>query len=284
MSFSSPVAYRLTCNASRLEVLAIEFDHERILIASQMLESLSNAQKDRLCTDLMGLYAQSKSQEAFGLLYEFSQETVLSLVRFHLRRSFFPIDAYDVMQEVFVNIYKYPNNFDDTKDAAFKNWVHSIARNTTLKVSRRAQHNQAVSLICQQSDGTESALEIEDLSVANPHEQSSFKEGAENLAKSWMLYLHFYMKAFKTLSPQEKRALHLVEVDNMAYRDASKILDLSVENFKMRIFRARRKIYNTMRLCFAGGADASIINKAPRSNKSMLVGRVAKEEKGELNA
>ena len=272
MPSSSPIAYRLACNASRLEVLGAEYGHERILFASKGLEDLSPTEKDRLYTDLMGLFAVNQSQEAYALLYEFSQEMVLKLVRFHLSRSFFPIDAYDVMQEVFVNIYKYPKNFDATKGSAFKNWVHSIARNTALKVSRRAQRNQAISLISRQRDGVESALEIEDLSVANPHECSAAKEDYENLEQSWMLYLHFYAQAFKTLSPPEKRALHLVEVENFAYRDAAAALDIRVENLKMRIFRARRKIYNVMKRSFSG--HGVIPEKsAPKASKGLFVGK-----------
>jgi RNA polymerase sigma-70 factor (ECF subfamily) len=272
MSFSSSIAYRLACNAGRLEVLGAELGHERILFASQNLEGLSGPEKDRLCTDLMGLYATDQSQEAFALLYEFAQETVLNLVRFHLSRSFFPIDAYDVTQEVFVNIYKYPKNFDSTKASAFKNWVHSIARNTSLKISRRAQRDQAVSLINRQSDGVESPLELEDLSVVNPHDCSAEKEDFENLSQSWMLYLHFYLQAFKTLSPQEKRVLHLVEVDSMAYREAAEVLELRVENLKMRIFRARRKIYNIMRNNFNGG-DVGQSKKSPKASRGLFIGQ-----------
>jgi RNA polymerase sigma-70 factor (ECF subfamily) len=277
MSFSSPAAYRLSCNASRLEVLGAEHGHERILFASQYLDGLSGEQKDRLCTDLMGLYTSHQSQEAFALLYEFAQETVLQLVRFHLRRSFFPIDAHDVMQEVFVNAYKYPKNFDSSKNNAFRNWVHSIARNTALKISRRAQRNQAVSLISRQADGVESPLEIEDLDVANPYESSAAKEDAENLSKAWMIYLHFYGQAFKTLSPQEKRALHLVEVDNLAYRDAAEVLEIRVENLKMRIFRARRKIYNIMKRCFASNSTSLTALHVPKSSRAVLVGKKIKK-------
>ena len=271
MSPSTPIAYRLACNASRLEVLGAKHGHERILFASKGLEGLSPTEKDRLYTDLMGLFAEHQSQEAYALLYEFAQEMVLKQVRFHLSRSFFPIDAYDVMQEVFVNIYKYPKNFDATKGGAFKNWAHSIARNTALKVSRRAQRNQAISLISRQSDGVESALEIEDISVVNPYECSAAKEDYENLAQSWMLYLHFYAQAFKTLSPQEKRALHLVEVENFAYRDAAAALEIRVENLKMRIFRARRKIYSVMKRSFSGN-NAMPAKAAPKASKGLFVG------------
>jgi RNA polymerase sigma factor (sigma-70 family) len=252
-------------------VLGAKHGHERILLSSKGLGNLSPTEKDRLYTDLMGLFTEHQSQEAYALLYEFAQEMVLKQVRFHLSRSFFPIDAYDVMQEVFVNIYKYPKNFDATKDSAFKNWVHSIARNTALKVSRRAQRNQAISLISRQSDGIESALEIEDLSAVNPYECSAAKEDYENLAQSWMLYLHFYAQAFKTLSPQEKRALHLVEVENFAYRDAAAALEIRVENLKMRIFRARRKIYNVMKRSLSGN-NAMSAKAAPKASKGLFFG------------
>ena len=72
-----------------------------------------------------------------------------------------------------------------------------------------------------------------------------------------MLYLHFYQEAYRCLTPREKRALYLVEVDDMPYKDAAAKLDVRVENLKMRIFRARRKIFTIMKRKFAAGEAAS---------------------------
>ena len=54
------------------------------------------------------------------------------------------------------------------------------------------------------------------------------------------------------LSERERRALHLVEVDGVSYRQAATSLGIKLENLKMVIFRARKKIHRAMRRVFDG--------------------------------
>ena len=65
--------------------------------------------------------------------------------------------------------------------------------------------------------------------------------------------------------------MHLVEVENFAYRDAAAALEIRVENLKMRIFRARRKMYNVMKRSFSG-ANAMPAKAAPKASKGLFVG------------
>ena len=46
--------------------------------------------------------------------------------------------------------------------------------------------------------------------------------------------------------------LHLVEVEDRSYRDSAEDLGIKLENLKMVIFRARRKIHRAMRRVFDG--------------------------------
>jgi hypothetical protein len=54
------------------------------------------------------------------------------------------------------------------------------------------------------------------------------------------------------LSDRERRALHLVEVEEWSYRQTAAELEIKLENLKMVIFRARRKIHRSMRRVFDG--------------------------------
>ena len=220
---------------------------------------MSAEERDRLSTDLMAHYAHSESNEAFALLYELNQEGVLRLIYHHLRRSFFTVDAHDVLQEVFFNIYRYPGKFDSAKSSAFRNWAHSIVRNTTLKYARKAQRNHVVSLAGgADRDGEElPALEPIDVDGRTPLQETQQREADEELSRAWLLYLHFYQEAYRCLTPREKRALFLVEVDGLPYKEAAAKLDLRVENLKMRVFRARRKIFTIMKRRFGSAQDAA---------------------------
>jgi hypothetical protein len=48
----------------------------------------------------------------------------------------------------------------------------------------------------------------------------------------------------------------LVEVDGIPYKEAAAELNVRVENLKMRIFRARRKIFTIMKRKFSAGESA----------------------------
>jgi len=259
MSFAPLKTEQIESFAARLGAFASEVGHSRLLEFSGRLGELDSRERDRLSTELMGVYAESASNEAFGLLFELNQDGVMRLIYHHLRRSFFSVDANDVLQEVFFNIYRYPKNFDSTKPSAFRNWTHSIVRNTTLKHSRKAQRNHVVSLTSPERDSDRDLpnLELEDSDGLTPLQQTEDKETNEQLIGAWMLYLHFYQEAYRCLTPREKRALYLVEVDGLAYKDAAAELEVRVENLKMRIFRARRKIFTIMKRKFSAAGETS---------------------------
>lgn len=241
----------------RVAAFGLSLGNAQLEDLGKRLGSLDATDRDRLSTALMGVYRDTRANEAFTLLFELNQEGVLRLVYHHLRRSFFTVDASDVLQEVFFNIYRYPDRFDATKPAAFRNWTHSIVRNTALKHSRRAQRNHVVSLGGgSDRDDDSLLLDPEDEHAHTPLEEAQQHEADHELVGAWLLYLHFYLDAYARLTPAEKRALFLVEVKGMPYKEAAVKLELRVENLKMRIFRARRKVYTIMQRRFAGDPAA----------------------------
>ncbi len=254
--------------SSRLAAFAQEIQHDRLLDLAERLGDLTMRERDRLSTELMAVFATERDNEAFAILFELNQEGVLLLVYHHLRRSFFNVDAQDVLQEVFFNIYRYPKNFDSTKPSAFRNWTHSIVRNTALKHSRRAQPDQGQDEM--------PSLEPEDINGRTPLEETQAREAQEELVGAWMLYLHFYQEAYRCLTPQEKRALFLVEVDGKPYKEVAAELGVRVENLKMHIFRARRKIFTIMKRKFTLG-EAHILRTAAQEAQASRAdaGRVA---------
>ena len=62
----------------------------------------------------------------------------------------------------------------------------------------------------------------------------------------WLLILGNYLTAYRRLNDRERRALQLVEVENIRYREASERLDIKLENLKMVICRARKKIFRAI--------------------------------------
>ena len=89
-------------------------------------------------------------------------------------------------------------------------------------------------------------MQPEDLNVRRPDRAASDAEAASVVNSAYVLYLQLYLLHFGRLSPKERLALTMIEVDGVAYRDAAAALQIRVENLKMVIFRGRRKIFRGM--------------------------------------
>ncbi|NQU48730.1 MAG: RNA polymerase sigma factor [Planctomycetes bacterium] len=268
MTFASLKQEQLDSFAERLREFGQRSGEEELTQAADRLSDATVKERDQLSTALMRVYRDSASNEAFGLLYELNNEGVMRLIFHHLRRSFYAVDAADVLQEVFFNIYRYPFKFKPDRPSAFRNWTHSIIRNTVLKHSRKAQRNHALSLSVTDREMDENVpRELEDVSIANPLDATADREAHDDLVGAWSLYLHFYLHAYRCLTPREKRALYLVEADGLPYKEAAAELDVRVENLKMMIFRARRKIFTIMKRQFSAGQNAldrQAVNRAAK--------------------
>lgn len=241
--------------ADRLAALAERNEQPTLLELSRDYRVDPRTARDAVSTQLMETYRVSGSKDAFTLLYELNHEDFLKIIYHHLRRACFPLDASDILQEVFFNVYRYPFKFKPERPTAFRNWTHSIIRNTVLKHSRRAQRDRVLPLGMSGSaaDEDRQVLEPVDTHARQPVDEVADEESAQNLVRAYQLYLHFYIQAYRLLTPREKRVLHMVEVQGLAYRDIAEQLDVRVENMKMIVFRARRKIHSIMKRKFQWG-------------------------------
>jgi RNA polymerase sigma factor (sigma-70 family) len=202
--------------------------------------------RDAVSTRLMECFRTTTSRGCFGLLYELNSAHLLTQVAGCLRRYGSKADPRDVLQEVFFNIYRYPHRFNAEREDAFRVWTAMIVRNTVLKHLRsqgRAGRHEMV---------------VEDLSEqpavrATPPEQGLLdREAMNECGRVYLTYLHLYLQFYSMLSPRERAAIHMVEVEDVSYRDAARRLKIKLENLKMVIFRARRKIHRSMKRVFEG--------------------------------
>lgn len=255
MTFSDLREDQASALAERLEDFARGRGDERLRDFADRLGDLSQRERDRLSTELMAIFARERDPEAYTLLYELNVEGVSRLVRYHLRRCIYPVDPRDVVQEVFLNIYRYPDHFDPRSATAYRNWTHTIVRNAALRHGQRAQRHAASSLSVTGRDGEEEGtLELEDRRGRSPLDATAEREEVDVLTGAWRLYLLAYLDAFARLAPAEKTVLTLIECDGLSYREAGERMGVRPESLKMRVFRARRKLYELMRRRFEGGA------------------------------
>jgi RNA polymerase sigma factor (sigma-70 family) len=202
--------------------------------------------RDAVSTRLMEAFRLHAGRACFGLLYELNCAHLLVQVSSCLRRYGSRTDPRDVLQEVFFNVYRYPHRFNCERDDAFRVWSAMIVRNTVLKHLRsngRAGHSETP------------FEDLSDQAEVRPSEPLGGvieREDSRECGRVYLTYLHLYLEFYAMLSPREQQAIHLVEVEELSYREAADRLAIKLENLKMVIFRARRKIHRSMRRVFEG--------------------------------
>lgn len=198
------------------------------------------AYRDRLSTRLMDCYRASQSQEAFSLLYELNYRLFTNVITARLRRFYFHLDVQDVLQEVFFNIYRYPHKFHADKDQAFRHWASMIIRNTVYKSTKHKDRELSREI---QDEEIETRP---DVGRETPLVQVMNEESRDSCAGALQLMLQIYHAAYLQLSARERKALHMVEIEGKPYKVAAAALDIRLENLKMVVFRARKKILRTL--------------------------------------
>jgi RNA polymerase sigma-70 factor, ECF subfamily len=216
----------------RARRLARETDHallNRVLSAGVRVEfqALNNA--------LMDLYRERGSIPAYSLLFELNMRPFSMIATRILRLTNSRADLGDILQETFLAIYRYPSRFCPDKPNAFRNWSYSIIRNTVYRhLQVDAREAVPVDLVYDI---------LPDDRAASPSAEFETAESDERCQRVYGLLLVLYAEIYAhDLKPRDRLALQLVEVDHMAYRDAADVLGCKLENFKMIVCRARKKI------------------------------------------
>ncbi len=233
----------------RIEGLAQDVgaeEHARLLAILSDRTRSTDSVRDALSTRLMERFRIDRNRACFGLLYELNSSHLLVQVAARLRRYGSQVDDLDVLQEIFFNVYRYPHRFDCSREDAFRVWSATIVRNTVLKQLRKG------------NKGGRREVPFEDLSdqpeatAHGPLGGAIEQESQAECARVYLTYLQMYLKFYSMLSAREQRALHRVEIDGASYRETAEELGIKLENLKMVIFRARRKIHRAMQRVFEG--------------------------------
>lgn len=220
---------------TRVERIAKETHDDRLAGTFGRLRR-GEASVAHLNTCLMDNFRCHRNLESYSLIYELNHREFLMVIGKRLRFLHASLEPTDILQDVFFSIFRYPHKFRDEKEFSFRNWSYSIIRNTILKHLRGSTTKAQISSDSF-TDNVEDEREIEPLATLEA------AEDRDECGFRWILLLGNYLRAFDTLSEREKKALTLVEVENVRYREASERLAIKLENLKMVICRARKKIF-----------------------------------------
>jgi len=171
----------------------------------------------RLLSDeeLFALVRDNNDEQAFRALFKRYDKRVFA---YCLRALGSHDEAQDMFQTISMTVFDKRASFSDGSFAA---WLFTIARNYCLKALRGRKHTSELS---------DDVLVVE-------HEETHSQDFLLRQA------LH---KAISELPAEFREALEMKYFDDLPYEDIAKALDITVSLAKVRVFRAKKLIQQSM--------------------------------------
>ena len=167
---------------------------------------------------------QAGEEKAFEELVRRYQRQVANIIYLTLGgRS----EIEDLTQEAFLRVYRSLDRFEF--DSSFYSWLYRIVVNLCIDELRRRKIKRTLSL----DFFTEDRLEVE---LRTSKQKTGFDEVLDQEKKVTVL------NALDKISPEHKMVLLLREYNDLTYSEIAKILKISPQAVKSRIFRARSEL------------------------------------------
>ncbi len=128
--------------------------------------------------------------------------------------------AQDVVQECLIKIWNKRESLEEIRNP--EAWAFRIVRNSCLDVLRT---NRFTAL-----DNTEEMV----------HQSSTSEDAIYRDQYKW------FIEAVNTLPDKQKDTFHLREVEGMSYQEIAEVLEISMDEVKVNLHRARQKVRKMM--------------------------------------
>lgn len=166
------------------------------------------------------LRAQKGDIKAFEEIVELYQKRVFSFAYSYVRNR---SDAEDITQDVFWKLFIHIKKFNT--DKKFFSWIYAILINTIMSFFKGRKKHKT-------QDSDEEFVQ-----------NIAWNDG-NRLSTEDKLVL---FQALDTLKPEEKNLLLLKYMEDLTIKEISEIAQLSEENVKVRIFRAKEKLVQVLK-------------------------------------
>jgi len=158
--------------------------------------------------------------QSFGILVERYQTMVYSLALKMLKHK---EEAEEVAQDTFIKSYKSLSKFSGK--SKFSTWLYRIGYNTCLdRIKGNVKYNNNV--------------EIDTISSTELSSVESIFEGIERKERSEII-----QDCMNQLPDDERVILHLFYFEELSLKEIKKVLSISESNIKVKLFRARKKLF-----------------------------------------
>ena len=164
--------------------------------------------------DLFSLIIDKYKNKVFSIIYSFCGHTS---------------DCEDIAQNVFVKIFKALPKFKF--ESEFSTWMYRIVINESITISKKKKGN-IVPLDINNSEDEENSNLINFLKSDDNTEKELIQKETQEIVQ----------KALSKLKDNYKMVLTLRDIEDFSYEEIAKMMNASIENVKIWIFRARNRL------------------------------------------
>ncbi|HEU23792.1 MAG: RNA polymerase subunit sigma-70 [Mesoaciditoga sp.] len=167
---------------------------------------------------------------AYSELYREYAEKIGGIARSYLGVD----DVEDVVQEVFIKIYKNIKNFRG--DSSLSTWVYRITVNVCKDMLGKKQRRREILTNFGEQEDEDTRNNIrEPVDDLMPSDELMKTLSAEEISK-----------AIDSLSKEDKLLINLREIEGMSYEQIAEIMDKPVGTIKSRLHYARERLKNIL--------------------------------------
>ena len=161
---------------------------------------------------------KSNREQGFRLLVEYFQEPIYYYIR---RLVVLHEDAEDVLQEVFIQIYRHWDQFRN--ESSLSTWIYRIATNESLRL-----------LNSRKEEGVISAEDVQE-ELMSKLKASDYIDYENELAVK-------FQEAILSLPEKQRLVFNLRYYDELEYDEIARVLDSKVDTLKVNYHYAKEKI------------------------------------------
>jgi RNA polymerase sigma-70 factor, ECF subfamily len=178
----------------------------------------------------------------FDLFQELVKRYENKLYNFSLRLCRDPSDAEDMVQDTFLNVFRYLKDF--RYETKFKNWLYRIATSTCIKKRRKSKF------------APERELSLDEFWL---NEEAEFPDQIPNWALEPLEKLlndelaNTIQEAILSLPDKYRLVIVLRDMEGFSTSETSQILNISETNVKVRLHRARLFLRDKLKGYFSHG-------------------------------
>lgn len=178
----------------------------------------------------------------FDLFQELVKRYENKLYNFSLRLCRDPSDAEDMVQDTFLNVFRYLKDF--RYETKFKNWLYRIATSTCIKKRRKSKF------------APERELSLDEFW---PNDEAEFQDQIPNWALEPLDKLlndelaNMIQEAILSLPDKYRLVIVLRDMEGFSTSETSQILNISEANVKVRLHRARLFLRDKLKGYFSHG-------------------------------